>query len=106
MNRWLRATALISLVLLLAACGTVDDQTEQSSEATAPPSAVLTQNDVERITPAAARALVAGGKAVLYDVRSEGEYRAQHAVGAVLFPDTDVAAHYSELPDDKALVFY
>ena len=50
--------------------------------------------------------LVAGGKAVLYDVRSEAEYRTQHAAGASSFPDTDMTARYSELQISKTLIFY
>ena len=72
----------------------------------ATPALVLTSEDIQRITPADAKELLDSGKAVLYDVRSAGEYRAQHAVGAVSFPASDLAARYGELPTDKSLIFY
>jgi hypothetical protein len=72
----------------------------------ATPFVVHTVEDVPRITPAEAKELLDSGRAVLYDVRSEGAYRARHAAGALSFPASDVPARYGELPTDKSLVFY
>ena len=72
----------------------------------ATPVAVVSLKDIQRIMPAEAKALVDSGSAVLYDVRSEAEYQAQHAAGALPFPGAAVVAPYSELPADKSLVFY
>lgn len=84
-----------------------------TSTATSPPAApsatpvaVLTANDIQRISPAEAKALLDGGTAVLYDVRSENEYRALHAADAISFPEADTIARFSELPADKSLIFY
>ncbi len=73
---------------------------------TVTPAAALTEQDVRRITPAEARALLDGGEAMLYDVRSAAEYNTRHAAGALSFPDAEAAARYGELPADKSLVFY
>jgi hypothetical protein len=73
---------------------------------TVTPAAALTAQDVQRITPAQAAALLDSGEALLYDVRSTAEYNTLHAAGALSFPDTDAAARYGELPADKSLIFY
>lgn len=72
----------------------------------ATPAAVLTSKDVQRLAPAEAKELLDRGLAVLYDARSAGEYRTQHAAGALSYPASDMAARYGELPIDKSLVFY
>jgi hypothetical protein len=70
------------------------------------PATVLTSQDVQRITPADAKALLDSGGGVLYDVRSAGEYRTMHAAGALSLPETGVAARFDEPPADKSLIFY
>ncbi len=72
----------------------------------ATPVLVRSAADVQRITPAEVKPLLDSGQAILYDTRSAGSYNNQHAAGAISFPEADVAARFSELPDDKALVFY
>lgn len=62
--------------------------------------------EVQRITPAEAKALLDDGAAVLYDTRSPDTYRTQHAAGAISLPEATVGAHYDELPTDKGLIFY
>jgi hypothetical protein len=78
--------------------------------ATAAPSAIplaaLTVDEIPRIPPAEAKALLDSDRAVLYDVRSTAEYQAQHAEGATSLPGASVAARYGELPTDKGLIFY
>ncbi len=66
----------------------------------------LTAQDVQRITPADAKALLDAGEAILYDVRSANEYATLHASGAISFPDSQAAARLGELQADKSLVFY
>ena len=110
MKRWLSLTVLVSLALLSASCGTIDDRagpTEQAVGATpdAPPRE-LTAGDVQRIGPAQAKELVDDGAAILYDVRSPEEYRAQRAAGAISFPEANVDARYGELPAGKNLILY
>ncbi|HID87089.1 MAG TPA: hypothetical protein EYP55_06875 [Anaerolineae bacterium] len=124
MNKWLWMIVLIGLIVLLAGCGTSDAEIEravwatltpvaegQTPTSTLPPAATtprmaLTAKDVQRITPAEAKALLDNGMAVLYDMRSVKAYRVKHAAGAVSFPEADMAARFSELPADKKLIFY
>ncbi len=70
------------------------------------PLALFTIDEVRRISPAEAKALLDSGRAVLYDVRSTAEYQAQHAEGSVSLPGDSVAARFGELPASKSLVFY
>ncbi len=114
MNIKICKIAAIILVVLLASCGTVATETKQAEQVaqvsptfTAPPPVIVRSADeVQRITPTEARPLLDSGQAILYDARSADSYSTQHAAGAVSFPEADVAARFSELPDDKALVFY
>ena len=77
-----------------------------TSAPSATPVVVRTVQDIQRLAPAEAKELLDSGKAVLYDVRSVGEYRALHAAGALSFPEAGMVARYGELPTDRALVFY
>lgn len=87
---------LVGLTVFLVGCGSAGSM------------AVSSPGDVQRISPERARALLEEGKAVLYDTRSAEAYRAQHAEGAVSFPEEDVAGRFDELPDEEemALIFY
>lgn len=136
MNKWLWIIVLTGLIVLLAGCGTSAAKAEQAVRATltspaegqmpintlpttatptappptvapsATPVAALTAKDVQRITPADAKALLDNGTAVLYDARSAKAYRSKHAAGAISFPEADIATRYSELPADKTFIFY
>ena len=91
MKRWLLAITLTTMAALLIACGT---------------SGVSGPQDVQRISPQEAKALLDSGEAVLYDTRSVDAYQTQRAQGAVSFPEA-TTAHLDELPDDgTALIFY
>jgi hypothetical protein len=118
MKNWLWAMVLVSLLVPLGGCGASDVLSPQSEQAlqaapaasgenlASPVASSLTVEDIPRITPAEAKELLDSGRAVLYDVRSEGVYRARHAQGALSFPASDMVARYGELPTDKSLVFY
>jgi len=93
MKRWLATVLLVALAALLVACGGTGT--------------VNSADDVQRISPQQAKALLDRGEAVLYDNRSAGAYASQHAEGAVSFPEEEAAARVDELPDDgTALIFY
>ena len=68
--------------------------------------AITTAQDVQRITPAEAKALLDNGSAVLYDTRSAKSFRSKHAAGAISFPEAEITARFNELPADKVLIFY
>lgn len=124
MNKRLWMIVLIGLIVLLAGCGASDAGAERVVRATlAPPAegqapsntvlrtaatpvAGFTEKDVQRITLADAKVLLDNGKAVLYDARSVRAYNTKHAAGAISLPENEVAARFSELPADKALIFY
>lgn len=102
MKRWLWMIVLVvvlgSLAALLVGCGGAS--TGGSVNVNGP-------DDVQRIDPEEAKALLDSGEAVLYDARSVDAYQTQRAEGAVSFPEAEAAAHVDELPDDgTALIFY
>ena len=103
MDRKLWLILLMSLGMALAACS-ASNGTSTALPGAAPD--VRSASDVQRITPADARALLDDGTAVLYDTRTLNEYRSQHAAGAVSFPAGTETARFGELPADKALIFY
>jgi hypothetical protein len=67
---------------------------------------ILTVADVQRITPQAAKELLAEGRANLFDVRSAQEYAQAHAEGAYLFPMEEAEQLTALLPMEGALIFY
>ena len=97
------AIVLTGLIALLAGCSLAGT----SVPSTGVPS-VTPGDDVQLqlMTTAEAYSLVESGEGILYDTRSVEEYQALHAVGAVSFPEADMAARYAELPTDSALIFY
>ena len=122
MNRWLYTISALSLAVLLASCSPAGAETTPTEQAVqvAPPTATpvgtdsstpaspaaVTADDLQRITPAEAEALLKDGLIALYDVRPAEDYAVQHAAGAISFPEADAAARTGELPVDQALVFY
>jgi hypothetical protein len=96
------------MALLVASCGTAEPGTPEDASAatTVLPEAVNRSEDIRRIGPVEARALMEGGGAVLYDTRSAESYGSQHAAGAVSFPESDASRRIGELPTDKTLIFY
>lgn len=110
-RKWLWMIALIGLTVPLAGCAASDGEAERVVQATllpiaAVPVADFTAKDVQRITLADAKSLLDNGRAVLIDARSEKAYNHKHAAGAISLPEDAVAARASELPTDKALIFY
>lgn len=63
-------------------------------------------DDVQRIGPVEAKALLDRGAAVLYDVRSAEMYQAKHAAGAVSLPADQIENLAGSLPKGKTLIFY
>lgn len=97
MKRSLWIVALGSLALLLVGCGTTGSD--------APPT-VNSPDDVLRIGPQEAKAMLDAGEAVLYDARTVNSYRTEHAAGAVSLPEEEVSERFESLPEDKVLIFY
>ena len=70
------------------------------------PAAEPEADGVRRIAPAEAKVLLDHGQAALYDTRSAEAYQAEHASGAVSFPDSEIEARLGMLPTGKVLIFY
>ena len=62
--------------------------------------------DVPRITLKETQDLLAKGQALLIDVRGADAYDQEHATGAILFTEADIATRLNELPRDKQLILY
>ena len=67
---------------------------------------LASSDEVQRIAPAEAKALLDRGEAVLYDVRSPDSYAAKHAAGALSLPSDAIESSFSTVPKGKALILY
>lgn len=93
MTKWLWLLVVGGLAAALVGCGGANG--------------VTSPDEVQRISPREAKALLDSGEATLYDTRSADAYRSQHAAGAISLPEEDLASRFDELPDDgRALIFY
>ena len=101
-NPWMLAT--IVLVIVILAVGVVVVQGLCCKDTFQ--QAITSPEQVQRITPADAKALLDKGMAVLYDTRSDEAYQAKHAVGALSFPEAEQETLVDVLPADRALIFY
>jgi hypothetical protein len=103
MTKWLWGIVFTGLIVLLAGCSAAGTGVSSTDVPLVTPG-----DDVQLqfMTTAEAYSLVESGEGILYDTRSVEEYQALHAVGAVSFPEADMAARYDELATDSALVFY
>ena len=71
-----------------------------------PQQAIAFPEQVQRIKPAEAKALLDRGEAVLYDTRSFEAYREKHATGAISLPEAEQKTLVATVPTDKVLIFY
>ena len=58
-----------------------------------------------RVSVDEAHKLYESGEVVVVDVRSPDEYHSGHVKGALSMPHEDVLARFSELPEDKKILF-
>ncbi len=100
----LMVSAVVGLIVavLAVACAPTGGNAARSTAGTR----LTSEDQVQRIAPAEAKALVDQGKAVLYDVRSEELYNARHAAGAQSLPFAEIEARLAGLPKDKVLILY
>jgi hypothetical protein len=109
--------ALAAAAALLGACKATDTAGNMSAGATkagekpsvsAPPSGTteVHADGVRRVTAPQLQAMLAEGRAVVYDTRAKMAYDAEHIKGALSMPEGEVAGRAGELPKDKTLVFY
>jgi hypothetical protein len=97
-KRWLWLVLFAGLTVLAVGCSAADPASIDVSSA----------DDVRRIRPREAKALLDSGEAILVDTRSSDSYETQHAAGAISFPEEQVAIRFDELPADgeEGLIFY
>jgi hypothetical protein len=116
-NVWLPVLLAAALLILAGGVLLALTQGESSQAVSQAPEAAgavadehgaegLPYPDVPRISAVEAKARVGSGQALLVDVRSQGEYDTAHAAGATLLSLADLEVRYSELPQDKELIFY
>ena len=95
----IRTTFLLSLILLLAACGGA------TSDA---PSAEIDQIDIaslpDTIDVETAEQLQGRDDIVLIDVREQDEYDAGHIPGITLIPMSEFQSRVDEIPTDKTVI--
>ena len=122
----LKITAAAALALAaaaaFAACGPQDgsgpsansarqNATPATADNAAGPAARATpaatpSDGVRRVTIAESRAMAERGEAVIYDVRDDHSFEANHVKGAKLVPLDEVAARAAEFPKDKLVITY
>jgi 3-mercaptopyruvate sulfurtransferase SseA len=112
------SAAIMFALVALTACNSTDGSgtrntskpqtnTTTTAKQTPAPAAKTPPGDgVRRITVAELREAVDKGTAVIVDVRSAEQYKADHIKGALHIPETEVAARSGELPRDKTIVTY
>jgi hypothetical protein len=123
------AFALAAVAVLGAACGPQDGSAPAANSArqnttpaasntgpvgpvahstpTAHSTPAAPQSDgVRRVPIAESRAMAERGEAVIYDVRDQRAYEANHVKGAKLVPLDEVEARAAEFPKDKLVITY
>jgi hypothetical protein len=109
---WLVAGAVVLLAVVAAGLVWFNDwQQPAPSAAVAIPTAPVASQDipypnVARVSPENAHMSAMSGEAVIVDVRGQEFYDMGHARGAISLPLDQLPARFSELPKDKAVLFY
>lgn len=96
---------LFVAVLLLSIGGLVLAQNLRRARI-ADPGEITNQDDIPRVTAKEAYQAVTNGEAVLVDTRSEAEFQAQHAAGAINIPVNQVDALVSDLDPNTWYITY
>ena len=66
----------------------------------------VNNDGVRRVTVEELQAMLADGRAVVYDTRPKTAYDGEHIKGALSMPFDEVEKRSGELPKDKSIVFY
>jgi hypothetical protein len=72
----------------------------------ADPGEITHQDDIPRVTAKEAYQAVTNGEAVLVDTRSDVEFKAEHAIGAISIPVDQAEALVSGLDPDTWYITY
>ena len=109
---WLALGAVVLLAVVAAGLVWLNDSQQLApSAAVAIPTAPVASQDipypnVARVSPEQAHMSAMSGEAVIVDVRGQEFYDMGHARGAISLPLDQLPARFSELPRDKAVLFY
>jgi hypothetical protein len=95
----------LAAVVVLAGALTVWGLTSRSQRSAEGP-VVRSSEDIQRIAPLEAKALLDRGEAQIYDVRVRSSYEAKHAAGALALPEAELADLAPSLPKDTILILY
>ena len=104
-NRLLLPIILFVVVLLLSIGGLILAQNLRRARI-ADPGEITNQDDIPRVTAEEAYQAVTNGEAVLVDTRSEAQFEAQHAAGAINIPVDQAEALVSGLDPTTWYITY
>ena len=104
-NRLLLPILLFVAVLILSIGGLILANNLRQARI-ANPGEITNQDDIPRVTPKEAYEAVTNGEAVLVDTRSEAQFQAQHAVGAINLPVDQADSLVTELDPDTWYITY
>lgn len=96
---------LFSAVLVLSIGGLVLAQNIRRAQIESPRE-YASPNEIPRLTVEEAYQAVVNGEAVLFDTRSQAEFQALHAAGAVNIPITELSGRIGELDPDTWYITY
>lgn len=89
-----------------AKTGTAKTAAPYTGDPVPPPQQPEKPDGVRRMTPAAARAALEKGTAIIVDVRNDGAYQLKRIKGAILIPGHEIGAHLNKLPRGKMIITY
>jgi hypothetical protein len=96
---------LFAAVLVLSVGGLIlADSLRQARIAN--PGEITNQDDIPRVTPEEAYQALINGEAVLVDTRSEAQFQAQHAAGAISVPVDQAESLVTGLDPDAWYITY
>src|SRR6056297_3171079 len=104
-NQLLLPIILFIGVILLSVGGLILGQTLRRAQIDNP-SDYANQDEIPRVTVEEAYQAVQNGEAILVDTRSEAQFAAQHAEGAINIPIDQVEARVDELDPDAWYITY
>ena len=104
-NRLLLPIILFVAVLVISIGGLILAQNIRRARI-ADPGEITNQDDIPRVTAAEAYEAVTNGEAVLVDTRSESQFEAQHAAGAINIPIDQAEALVSGLDPNTWYITY
>ncbi len=102
----LRLPMILFLVVLVLSIGGFILAENLRQARVADPGEVNSQDAIPRVTVAEAYQAVSNGEAVLLDTRSESQFIAQHASGAINIPVNEVETRLGELDPDTWYITY